>query len=61
MDSVRCPLERRRVAWNRLATEFPPDLIESMTVEHSLEDVPELAEQIVAGKTRGRVLIAVNP
>ena len=32
-----------------------------MTVEHTLEDVLDLAEQIVAGKTRGRVLIAVNP
>jgi acrylyl-CoA reductase (NADPH) len=61
VDSVRTPLYRRKVAWERLATELPVDLIESMTVERSLEDLPELAEQIVAGKIRGRVLIAVNP
>ncbi len=61
VDSVRCPLELRKVAWNRLANELPAKLLESMTVEHPLEDVLELAEQIVAGKTRGRVVIAVNP
>jgi acrylyl-CoA reductase (NADPH) len=61
VDSVRCPLEHRKVAWNRLANELPADLLESMTVEHNLEDVLELAEKIVAGKTRGRVVIAVNP
>ena len=61
VDSVRCPIELRKVAWNRLATELPADLMESMTVEHPLEDVLELAEKILAGKTRGRVVIAVNP
>ena len=61
VDSVRAPLYLRKVAWERLATELPPDLVESMTIEHPLEDVPELAEQIVAGKIRGRVLIAINP
>jgi acrylyl-CoA reductase (NADPH) len=61
VDSVRCPVELRRVAWNRLADELPADLLNAMTVEHPLEDVLELAEQIVAGKTRGRVVIAVNP
>jgi acrylyl-CoA reductase (NADPH) len=61
VDSVRCPIDVRKEAWERLTREVPIDMIESMTVEHTLEEVPELAEQIVAGKTRGRVLIAVNP
>ena len=61
VDSVRCPVEIRKVAWNRLANELPAELLGAMTVEHSLEDVIELAEKIVAGKTRGRVVIAVNP
>jgi acrylyl-CoA reductase (NADPH) len=61
VDSVRTPLPLRKVAWERLATEIPIDLLQSMTTEHPLEDVPELAELIVAGKIRGRVLIAVNP
>lgn len=61
VDSVRAPIDLRKVAWEWLAHELPADLIESMTVEHPLEDVPQLAEQIIAGKTRGRVVIAVNP
>jgi acrylyl-CoA reductase (NADPH) len=61
VDSVQCPLDRRKAAWNRLANELPGDILEGMTVEHTLEEVPELAEQILAGRTRGRVVIAVNP
>ncbi len=61
VDSVRCPIELRKVAWNRLATELPANLIEAMTVEHPLEDVLQLAEEILEGKTRGRVVIAINP
>ncbi len=61
VDSVRCPVELRKVAWNRLATELPAGILDAMTVEHPLEDVLDLAEKIVAGKTRGRVVIAINP
>jgi acrylyl-CoA reductase (NADPH) len=61
VDSVRAPLEIRKEAWRRLATGLPGELIEEMCVEHPLEDVAELAEQIVEGKTRGRILIAINP
>ena len=53
--------EMRKEAWRRLATGLPAGLIEAMSVEHPLEDVPQLAEEIVEGKTRGRVLIAINP
>jgi acrylyl-CoA reductase (NADPH) len=61
VDSVRAPLALRREAWARLANELPASVIDKMTVEHPLEEVPRLAEEILAGKTRGRVVIAVNP
>jgi hypothetical protein len=32
-----------------------------MTVEATLDDVPSLAEEILAGRTSGRVVIAVSP
>jgi acrylyl-CoA reductase (NADPH) len=60
VESVRCPLERRRVAWQRLAGELSTALLDDLTVEAPLEEVPRLAEEIVAGKTRGRVVVAVN-
>lgn len=59
VESVRCPTEVRRRAWARLATELPSELLEEMTVEARLEDVPALAEEILAGRTRGRVVVAV--
>jgi hypothetical protein len=32
-----------------------------MAEEATLDDVPALAEEILAGRTRGRVVIAVRP
>jgi acrylyl-CoA reductase (NADPH) len=61
IDSVQCPIETRRHAWHRLSTALPPGLLEEMTVEATLDDVPLLAEEILAGRTRGRVVIAVGP
>jgi len=61
VDSVQCPIEVRRQAWQRLATDLAPGILEAMTAEASLDDVPSLAEEILAGRTRGRVVIAVNP
>jgi acrylyl-CoA reductase (NADPH) len=60
IDSVMCPLERRRAAWGRLASEIPPELLEEATTEASLEDLPRLAEEILAGRIRGRVVIDVR-
>jgi acrylyl-CoA reductase (NADPH) len=61
VESVRCPIELRRVAWQRLATELSQELLAELTVDASLDDVPALAEEILAGRTRGRVVIAVRP
>lgn len=60
VESVSCPTELRRVAWSRLARDLPTDLLDSLTTVEPLRRVPELAEDIVAGRTRGRVVIDVN-
>lgn len=57
VDSVLCPTPVRDEAWRRLALDLPQDLLEEMTTVEPLVRVPELAEQILAGKTRGRVVI----
>ena len=57
IDSVLCPLERRTVAWERLAAELPREGLESMVREVSLADVIPLGEDILAGKVRGRVVV----
>ena len=60
VESVRCPMGVRHTAWRRLANELPSDLLDEMAEEATLDDVPALAEEILAGRTRGRVVIAVQ-
>ena len=57
IDSVSCPAPVRAEAWRRLGTDLPTDLLDSMTTVEPMTSVPELAERILAGQTRGRVVI----
>jgi len=60
VESVSCPTDVRTEAWRRLGRDLPLDLLDSLTTVEPLGRVPELAEDIVAGRTRGRVVIDVN-
>lgn len=60
VDSVRAPKERRMEAWKRLAKDLDIGKLRAMAVAHPLEDVLELAPQIVEGKVRGRVVFSVG-
>lgn len=57
IDSVMCPFERRVQAWNALAHELAPELLDSMTQVIGLEQLPAFAEMILAGQVRGRVVV----
>jgi acrylyl-CoA reductase (NADPH) len=57
IDSVMCPIERRRAAWTRLARDLPPDALDAMTETVRLEDLPALAGKILQGGIRGRTVI----
>jgi acrylyl-CoA reductase (NADPH) len=60
VDSVSCPTDIRRRAWDRLAEDLSTDVLDSLTAIEPLGRVPELAEEILAGQIRGRVAIDVN-
>ena len=60
VESVHAPIALRRVAWDRLSRDLPEDLLEEMTVIEPLERAIELGSEIVAGRTRGRVVIEVG-
>jgi acrylyl-CoA reductase (NADPH) len=60
IDSVMCPAARRREAWGRLSTDLPTELLEAITVGAALADLPRLAQEILKGQIRGRVVIDVN-
>jgi len=60
IDSVMCPQERRREAWNRLASDMPREALDALCVMAKLEDLPDLGRQILMGETRGRVVIEIG-
>jgi len=60
IDSVMCPVTRRIEAWGRLQTDLPLARLEAMTIVARLDQVPELAADILKGKIRGRVVVDVN-
>jgi acrylyl-CoA reductase (NADPH) len=60
IDSLPAPLEQRRVAWGRLAREMPRDALKRISRIEPLSALPRLAEEIFAGRIRGRVVIDVN-
>jgi acrylyl-CoA reductase (NADPH) len=59
VDSVQCPLDRRAVAWRRLAGLLPGDLIDELSEVRPMSEIVALAGQVLAGEVRGRVVI--NP
>ena len=46
VDSVMCPVERRKIAWQRLVTDLPAKALGEIAQVASLEELPELAEKI---------------
>ena len=60
IDSVMCPRDLRIEAWNRLVRDLPMAKLDRMTETVPLSDVPDLAPRILAGATRGRVVIDIS-
>ena len=57
IDSVMAPLAKRQRAWDRLARDLDPVLLESMVEEIALEAAIAKAHDLMDGKVRGRVLV----
>lgn len=60
VDSVMAPMAQRLAAWQTLADTLDRDRLAAMTTVEPMSKLPELAEAIVAGQTRGRVVIDVT-
>jgi acrylyl-CoA reductase (NADPH) len=57
IDSVMCPEDRRFDAWQRLSSQLPLDQLDAISTVEPMSRIGELADQILAGATRGRVVI----
>ncbi|MEC8091697.1 MAG: acryloyl-CoA reductase [Pseudomonadota bacterium] len=60
IDSVMVPVAEREKIWAALDAGMPRDVLESMSEEIGLADVPEYGKKILEGKVRGRILVNVN-
>ena len=59
IDSVMCPIERRRVAWSRLASDLDKGKLADITQEISLDEVVAHGAKILAGQVRGRIVVKI--
>src|SRR5580658_9369293 len=60
VDSVMAPRELREPAWNRLARDLDPTVLERISKVIGLGEVAAAAQEIVSGKVRGRIVVDVN-
>lgn len=60
VHSVHVPRARRIEAWSRLDEDLDRDLLASMTTLVGLDDVLAIADDVLAGRIRGRVVVDVH-
>ncbi len=59
VDSVMAPLARRQRAWERLARDLDPALLETLIEEIPLSGAIDKAHALMAGQVRGRVVVRI--
>ena len=60
IDSVQCPQSQRQEAWQQITTLLSPALIDTVLERViTLEEVPAVSHQLLAGQVRGRVVVAL--
>ena len=57
INSVTAPKSRRIEAWRRLARDLDRGKLAALTGTVALEDVPRIAEAVIAGRVRGRTVV----
>jgi acrylyl-CoA reductase (NADPH) len=60
IDSVMCPLPKRKEAWKRLEADLDRQKLAGMTTEIALSDVPGAAQSILKGEVRGRIVVKIG-
>jgi len=60
IDSVMCPLAKRKEAWKRLESDLDRPKLATMTREIGLSELPEAAAAILKGEVRGRIVVKIG-
>jgi acrylyl-CoA reductase (NADPH) len=59
IESVMCPIEQRKTAWHRLASDLDRAKLAEITQEIGLDDVIGAGSKILAGQVRGRIVVKI--
>jgi acrylyl-CoA reductase (NADPH) len=59
IDSVMCPIELRKTAWHRLASDLDRRKLAEITHEIGLDEVIAAGAKILAGQVRGRTVVKI--
>ncbi|KIL37563.1 quinone oxidoreductase [Cohnella kolymensis] len=57
IDSVFAGMNRRKQVWQLLSSDYKPAMLDRMSEEIELEQVPEYVPVILKGQSRGRVVV----
>ncbi len=60
IDSSQCPNARRQQIWAELARALPAEKLDAITTVARLQELPRLADDILLGRVRGRVVVDVS-
>ena len=60
IDSVMRPRQDRIDAWNRLDRDLDRTLLEQITQTVALKDIIPMAQKLLAGQVRGRLVVALD-
>ncbi len=61
VDSVMCPIHRRKTAWSRLVRDLPTSALDLITpAVITLNDLSAYSADLLAGRLRGRLIVDVR-
>lgn len=60
IDSVMQPYAKRVQAWQRIAKDLPLEKLDAMIQPATLDEAPALADKVLSGQVRGRLVVDVN-
>lgn len=59
VDSVMCPKTDRLKAWQRLAQDLDPNILDTVATEIQLDQVQTVTPRFLEGQVRGRIVVSM--
>ncbi|UTJ06310.1 YhdH/YhfP family quinone oxidoreductase [Arcobacter roscoffensis] len=59
IDSVECSIDKKKAAWEKIASDFKVDTLNDLTNEISLDEVKDAYSALLEGKAVGRYLVKI--